>query len=91
MTPTNGFGPSDLARHLGYARGYHKGCCRVSPPPLGTHLHTPPSCNRSEIRVAAHKVLMEFLVEIQVSRNVDWVALAAILVDKAGSQVCFSA
>jgi len=30
---------------------------------------------------------MEFLVEIQVSRTVDWGALAAILVDKAGSQV----
>jgi hypothetical protein len=30
---------------------------------------------------------MEFLVEIQVSRNVDWAALASILVDKASSQV----
>jgi hypothetical protein len=30
---------------------------------------------------------MEFLVETQVSRNVDWGALAAILVDKAASQV----
>ena len=31
---------------------------------------------------------MEFLVEVQVSRDVDWGALAAILVDKAsGSQV----
>jgi hypothetical protein len=39
-----------------------------------------------EIRVSAQKVLMEFLVEIQVSRTVDWVALSAILVDKAGSQ-----
>ncbi|KIZ00332.1 putative Protein VAC14 like protein [Monoraphidium neglectum] len=41
---------------------------------------------KAEIRVSAQKVLMEFLVEIQVSRTVDWVALSAILVDKAGSQ-----
>eukprot|EP00775_Hariotina_reticulata_P005343 gene5343-5580_t len=39
-----------------------------------------------EIRVAAHKCMMEFLVEIQATPSVDWLALAAILVDKASSQ-----
>ena len=35
--------------------------------------------------MSAHKVLMEFLVEIQVSRGVDWGPLAATLVDRASS------
>lgn len=35
--------------------------------------------------MAAHKVLMEFLVEIQVSAGVDWAALSATLVDRASS------
>ncbi|WIA13429.1 hypothetical protein OEZ85_007009 [Tetradesmus obliquus] len=39
-----------------------------------------------EIRVAAHKCMMEFLVEIQATPTVDWVALASILVEKASSQ-----
>jgi hypothetical protein len=38
-----------------------------------------------EIRVAAHKCTMEFLVEIQATRTIDFVSLARILVDKASS------
>ena len=44
--------------------------------------------SRSEIRVAAHRALTEFLVEIQASRSADWAALAAVLVGRAtGAQV----
>lgn len=39
-----------------------------------------------EIRVAAHKAMMEFLVEIQATRTIDFGSLAKVLVDKAASQ-----
>mmetsp|Transcript_2306 Transcript_2306/g.5914 ORF Transcript_2306/g.5914 Transcript_2306/m.5914 type:complete len:925 (+) Transcript_2306:104-2878(+) len=38
-----------------------------------------------EIRVAAHKAMMEFLIEIHATQNVDFASMAVSLVDKATS------